>query len=131
MRMTRGVMTAAAGLGLLLVLACFSEHSAATGPTGSCNINLDPAQYGSTIIAIQNFAFQPTPVHVRVGGKVSWLNCEPAGTPAHTTTADAGAWGSSLLDPGATFTFTFNTAGTFAYHCETHPFMTAQLIVDP
>jgi len=128
----RNLAGALASVGLLIYsAACFSDHSG-TGPTAtSCNINLDPSQYGSTIIAIQGFAFQPTPVHVRVGGKVSWLNCEPAGTPAHTTTADAGAWGSGLLDPGATFTFTVNAAGTFSYHCEVHPSMLAQLIVDP
>jgi plastocyanin len=132
MRLIRNVVGALACLGLLVyTTACFSDRSA-TGPTGgTCNINLNPSQYGSTIIAIQGFSFQPTPVHVRVGGKVSWLNCEPAGTPSHTTTADAGAWTSSLLDPGSTFTFTFNTAGTFDYHCEPHPSMTAQIIVDP
>jgi plastocyanin len=116
---------------IALAAACFSERSA-TGPSvGSCSVTLDPAQFGSTIVAIRNFAFTPTPVHVRTGGTVTWVNCEPAGTPSHTTTADGGAWGSPLLDPGLTYTATFNTAGTFTYHCEPHPSMTASVIVDP
>jgi plastocyanin len=116
---------------LALAAACFSERGA-TGPSGgSCNVSLSPSQYGSTIVAIQGFAFDPTPVHVPIGGKVTWLDCEPVGTPSHTTTADAGAWNSPLLDTGLTYTTTFNSAGTFAYHCETHPSMTAQVIVAP
>ncbi len=117
---------------LALTGACVSDRSGATGPSaGACTANLDPAQFGSTIIAIQSFAFLPTPVHVTVGSKVTWINCEPAGTPAHTSTADGGAWGSALLDPGFTYTFLFPTPGTFAYHCEPHPSMTAQIVVDP
>lgn len=116
---------------LLIVAACFSDRNA-TGPTTSrCNISLTPPQFGSTLIVIGGFAFQPTPVHVPVGGKLTWLNCEPAGTPSHTTTADGGAWASTLLDPGQTFTVTLSTAGTFGYHCEVHPSMIAQIIVDP
>lgn len=122
---------AAAGI-LVLAAACFSERGTSTGPSAdACAVDLEPDQFGSTLIAIRNFAFLPTPVRVKVGGKVTWLNCEPAGTPSHTTTADASAWQSPLLDPGLTYTFTFNTPGTFAYHCDPHPTMQAQVIVDP
>jgi plastocyanin len=122
-----------AGLALLaLVVACFSDRSGVIGPSaGACNANLDPSQFGSTIIAIRGFSFQPTPVHVKAGNKVTWLNCEPAGTPSHTSTSDGGVWGSTLIDPGLTFTFLFATPGRFAYHCEPHPSMTAQIVVDP
>jgi plastocyanin len=130
--MTGRIMGALSGVALLvLTAACFSERGG-TGPGGgSCNVSLDPSQYASTIVAIQGFAFDPVPVHVRIGGKVTWLNCEPAGTPSHTTTADLGGWSSPLLEPGATYTTTFSSAGTFAYHCEPHPSMTGQVVVDP
>jgi len=131
--MTRTILGAATGLTLLLsAAACFSEHGNATGPSANaCNVSLDPSQFGSTVIAIRNFLFQPTPVHVKAGNKVTWLNCEPSGTPSHTTTSDGGAWVSGLLDPGSTYTFLFPTPGTFGYHCDVHPAMTAQVIVDP
>src|SRR5512141_707449 len=118
-----------AGLALLVTAAaCFSERSSLTGPSGGAgNVNLDPSQFGSTIIAIRGFSFPPTPVHVKAGNKVTWLNCEPAGTPSHTSTSDAGLWGSTPIDPGSTFTFLFAAAGTFGYHCEPHPSMTAQV----
>jgi plastocyanin len=117
---------------LLAVLAgCFSERGVAGPSGGSCTVSLAPSQHGSTVVAIQGFAFDPTLVRVKVGGSVTWVNCEPPGTPSHTTTADGGAWGSPLLDPGATYTTTFNSAGTFAYHCEPHPSMTAQVIAEP
>ncbi len=125
---------AGGGLAMLgavaLSLACYSERGA-TGPSGgACRVALDPQQFGSVIVAIQGFAFQQTPVHVGVGGKLTWVNCETDGTP-HTATADGGAWDSGQLEPEGTYTATFAQAGTFAYHCDLHPGMTAQVIVDP
>lgn len=118
----------AAGL-LAFAAGCTSDRSG-TGPSaGSCTANLDPGSFGSVVVAIQGFSFNPTPVQVPVGGKVTWINCEPEGTPSHTTTSDDGAWGSTLLDPGISYTVTFPSIGTFAYHCEPHPSMTAQVIV--
>jgi len=117
---------------LVLVAACFSERSTTTGPSAdACAIELEPDEFGSTIVAIRNFAFLPTSVRVKAGGKVTWVNCESAGIPSHTTTADNGDWQSPLLDPGATHAVTFPTAGTYSYHCDPHPSMQATVIVDP
>ena len=57
---------------------------------------------------------------VKAGGKVTWVNCEAAGTDSHTSTSDAGIWSSPLLAPGATFTQQLNTAGSFPYRCQPH-----------
>lgn len=130
--MPRQILSGATVLAAVVVVAaCFSEHGTTTPTSASCSIGLDSSQYGSTIVAIQDFLFLPTPIHVRAGGKVTWLNCEPASTLAHTTTADGGAWDSNVLAAGATYTFEFPTAGTFMYHCAIHPSMTAAVIVDP
>jgi plastocyanin len=129
--MTRKILGGTATVAVLVIVAaCFSEHGATT-PGTSCTIGLDPSQYGSTIVAIQDFLFLPTPIHVRAGGKVTWLNCEATSGLAHTATADGGAWDSNVLAPGSSFTFTFPAAGTFAYHCDIHPSMIAAVIVDP
>ena len=61
-----------------------------------------------------------------VGDTVTWTN---NGEHPHTVTADTGAFASQRLDPGASFSFTFTTAGTFAYHCEFHSDMTGQVAV--
>jgi plastocyanin len=115
-----------------VAVGCFSERSA-TAPTigGDCRIPLTPELLGATIVIIQNFAFQPSEVRIKQGGKVVWANCSAAGDPAHTSTADGGAWSSPPLDPGTTFGHTFDQAGTFAYHCEPHPFMTGSVVVEP
>jgi plastocyanin len=126
--MTLGTLAASA----LLILACFSERSAPTGPiTGvECRIPLGPEVVGSTLVAIRDFSFQPTEIRIRAGGTVTWVNCDDPGQPAHTSTADQGAWSSASLNPGDVFSHPFAQAGTFAYHCELHPFMTATVIVE-
>ena len=117
--------------GVVLAAACFSEHSP-TAPSASatCTLPLGPGVGGSTLIAIRGFAFQPNDVHVKAGSSVTWLNCEPAGTPSHTTTSNQGAWNSPLLAPGDAFTQTFDTPGVFPYLCSVHPFMTASITVE-
>lgn len=113
-------------------IACFSDRGALTAPSGGqCTIPLDPNLLGSTVIAIKNFAFSPSQVSVHTGDKVTWANCD-TGNPDHTTTSDTGVWDSPLLSPGppaTIFSFTFNQAGTFAFHCSVHPFMQGTVVV--
>jgi amicyanin len=80
-------------------------------------------------VAIRDFSFQASEVRVKVGSSVTWVNCEPEGTP-HTSTSDQGAWESPLLAPGETFTRTFDTPGVFPYHCAPHPFMVGSVTVE-
>jgi plastocyanin len=123
-------------LGLALaggvVAACFSEHSATGlgGTAATCSLPLEPGVSGSTLVAIRGFAFVPNDVHVKAGNSVTWLNCEPAGTPSHTSTSSQGVWQSPLLAPGEAFTQTFTTPGVFPYICAVHPFMTASITVE-
>ena len=112
-------------------IACFSERS--SGPSGNfdgCNAQLPAEAFGSTIVVIRDFAFDPATVRVRPGTKVTWVNCGPQGDESHTSTANQGAWSSPLLAPGATFTQTFATAGSFPYHCTPHPGMTGTVTVE-
>jgi plastocyanin len=76
---------------------------------------------------ISNFAFAPNPLTVPVGTRVVWTNMQ-TGVP-HTVTSDTGVWDSGTVVPGATFAFTFNTPGTFPYHCNIHPTMHGMMIV--
>jgi plastocyanin len=84
-----------------------------------------PAQ-DATAVSIANFAFQPASLQVAVGATVTWTNADST---AHTVTSDTGAFDSGPLAPGASFSQTFTTAGTFTYHCQIHPFMTATIVV--
>jgi plastocyanin len=83
------------------------------------------AQDGAAV-NIVDFAFEPAAVEVPVGATVTWTN---GGGAPHTVTADDGAFNSGNLDPGATFSQTFDSAGSFPYHCEIHPQMTGTVNV--
>src|SRR6185503_10291584 len=79
-----------------------------------------PAVEGTAIIdvSITSFAFTPPNLTINVGDTVRWT--DNGGT--HTTTSDTGVWNSGSLSPGQMFSFTFNTTGTFPYHCAFHTF---------
>jgi plastocyanin len=125
------VLLALALVGVGVGAACFSEHSD-TGPSSSavCSLPLEPGVGGSTLVAIRDFSFQANDVRIKAGSSVTWLNCEPAGTPSHTSTSDQSVWQSPLLAPGETFTRTFDTPGVFPYHCDPHPFMLGTVTVE-
>ena len=76
-------------------------------------------------VSIQNFAFSPTTINVKVGAKVSWTNQDSV---SHTVTADDGSFSSSNLSQGQIYSFTFTKAGTYTYHCTIHPSMHGTVI---
>ncbi len=80
----------------------------------------------SASVTIKDFEFTPATVTIALGGTVTWTNDGPS---THTITADDGSFDSGDLSKGKTFSHTFQTAGTFTYHCSIHPFMTATVIV--
>jgi plastocyanin len=71
--------------------------------------------------------YSPNPIRVTVGSTVTWMN---ATIRAHTATSDTGAWNTGAIAPaGTSSSVTFNTAGTFAYHCTFHADMHGSVIV--
>jgi LPXTG-motif cell wall-anchored protein len=68
-------------------------------------------------VSMVDFDFQPATVTISAGQSVTWSN--NASDP-HTSTSDTGAWDSGTVNPGGSFTHTFNSVGTFAYHCTFH-----------
>ena len=89
-----------------------------------------PAATGAPVAAnavtIRNFAFAPQVVTVKAGTTVHWTNRD---SEAHTVTSDSGAFGSSALQPGVGYSYTFTKPGTYSYHCAIHPFMTGKVVV--
>jgi len=104
---------------LVGVLAVSVDCSSSTSP--SCS---------SDCVTIQDFSFSPSTMTIKVGTRVTWTNAGPS---PHTTTSDGGVWDSGTLGApsggggygggtaGGTYQFTFNTAGTYHYHCKIHP----------
>lgn len=84
----------------------------------------EPAPSGeaskSEKVEIVEFTYQPDPVVVQAGGKVTWQNEDTA---PHTATADDGSFDTGSVDKGKLGSATFKEAGTFTYFCEIHPTM--------
>ncbi len=98
-----------------------TQPAAGTAPEPSGNA---PAPSGEAVraakVEIVDFAYDPDPVTVQVGGKVTWLNQDSA---SHTATAEDGSFDTGTLDQGKLKSETFKQAGTYAYVCEIHPTM--------
>lgn len=79
-------------------------------------------------VEIANFAFSPADITVKKGTTVTWTNKDST---AHTVTETDGKAGpaSGDLSQGKSYSFTYNTVGTFAYHCSIHPDMTGTVTV--
>ncbi|HLN18906.1 MAG TPA: cupredoxin domain-containing protein [Patescibacteria group bacterium] len=75
-------------------------------------------------ISIKNFAFNPNAINVNSGTTVMWINNDNT---AHTVTGDG--FNSGQIQPGGNFQFTFNSPGTYTYHCSIDPSMTGKIIV--
>jgi plastocyanin len=106
-------------LGALLLALSMTAFTLGTG--------LDSVHaQGGTAVSIVDFAFQPASIEVPAGSTVTWTN---AGAATHTATADDGTFDSGQLKPGANFSQTFTTPGTYTYHCEIHPQMTGTVVV--
>lgn len=76
-------------------------------------------------ITIQNFAFNPGALTVKIGTKVTWVNQNSA---AHNIKSDS--FNSTDLNQGDKFEFTFNTKGSFDYICGIHPAMKGKIVVE-
>ena len=113
-----------------LMAACFSERSTAPQPSGvTCERAGQPPGLDTVFVVINGFAFGPAEVRVASGVRVVWINCEPEGTPGHTTTEAGGAWDSPTLMPGDVFSVV-PSVGTHDYHCRPHPFIQGRVIVE-
>jgi plastocyanin len=127
----RALIGAVTLLTLTAAAACVSDRTTVTGVDASaCNLQLPSDAFGSAVVVIRNFTFSPAQVHVAVGQKVTWVNCEAPGADSHTSTSDARKWASPVLASGAAFSTDFTSAGTFSYHCEIHPGMTGSVVVE-
>src|SRR5262245_13757865 len=100
----------------LALLALAFTYSRGT-PTASADANE---------IVIQNFAFEPSTLTVKVGATVTWVNRDDE---PHTATATDKRFNSKTLENGDKFSTEFNAPGTYKYYCALHPKMTGQVIV--
>jgi len=111
----------------------------AVPPPGTCDsgtvhvdLNASPtagAETNQAAVSIYDFGFDPPVLKIKVGTTVTWTN---TGAVQHTTVHfDKGkkTWDSDIMDPGATYSFTFDRRGTYDYVCGLHPDMQAVIEV--
>lgn len=99
---------------------------ATSGTTNVQNNNGNPTPTAvSGMINIQNFAFSPTTLTIKKGATVTWTNNDSAPHQIKSAT-----FNSSEMSKGQSFSFTFNTVGSFDYFCSIHPSMMGKIIVE-
>ena len=125
------VVVAAVIIGVV-VLGSNKNDSSSNASMHDMNMNNSSSSDNSDAVAtdkvtIQNFAFSPASITVKVGTKVTWTNKDSA---AHTVTGDSNDGpASGTLAQDASYSFTFTKAGTFKYDCSIHPDMKGTVIV--
>jgi plastocyanin len=83
----------------------------------------------ASAVTIEGFAFNPQTIEIAVGDSVTWTNNDSA---PHTVTQNPSGSGfqSGRIDQGMSFSFTFDTAGTYEYFCEFHSSMSGTVVVN-
>jgi plastocyanin len=100
---------------LVLLLATAVSLIGYPKPASAATVNVGVGYYGGLI------DFHPSSVTIHPGEQVNWV----WDTSGHSTTSGRpgmpnGIWDSGVRSQGATFTHTFNSAGTFPYYCRVH-----------
>lgn len=80
----------------------------------------------SIVESNDKYSYSPANLTVEQGATVVWTNNSDA---AHTITADDSSFASDTVGQDGKFQQTFNSTGTFAYHCEIHGYMHAKITV--
>ncbi len=110
---------------LITSIGC-SGTTIMAGMTTSATSGIASTPASGTDVTIQSNAFNPDSLTIKVGETVTWTNKDSY---AHTVTSDSGVFDSGNFASGATFSFTFDTEGSYSYHCSIHTSMTAKIIV--
>ncbi len=96
------------------------DHMNSSSSTKSSSTN-------TSSVTIANFAFSPTDITVKKGTKVTWTNNDGTTHIIAGDTSDGPSNGT--VAPGQSYSFTFDTVGTFKYHCAIHSSMTGSVTV--
>jgi plastocyanin len=105
-----------------------SSSNTSTAPSNSSSSQSSDSQSTTANqVTIHDMLFAPSQITVKKGTKVTWKNDDSV---AHTVTADSGSGpNSDSIDPGSSYSYTFDTAGSFQYHCTFHSAMHGTIVV--
>jgi plastocyanin len=101
--------------------------AAAEAADGSATPDDTEAVADATMVEIKDLAYIPDSIEIPVGATVTWTNSD---TVPHTATAqDREVLQSGTLNPGDSYSQTFDQPGTFDYFCEFHANMKGTIVV--
>jgi plastocyanin len=106
------------------ITATATSQDGSTSGYSSCLPVTDTGQ----IVTVANYAFTPSVSEVGQGQAVEW---DFQGPSSHTATDISGMslYNSGSRGPGATFSYEFDSAGTYRFHCAIHTFMVGEVKV--
>jgi plastocyanin len=116
----------------MLAVACGSDSTSPSSPAPAPTPVPTPGGAATAISipvgasVLGNGAFLPDNLAIDAGTTVTWTNTDSV---SHTSTSNASGWDSGIIAPGRQFSFTYQTAGTFPYHCAIHPGMVGTVVV--
>lgn len=104
---------------LPIIFTLYSCSNYAGSNNSNSNSNNTP---GKNEVWMQNISYNPDSLSVSQGTTVTWTNKDQVN---HTVTSGVpgspnGIFDSGTVSPGKTFTFTFDSTGTFKYYCKIH-----------
>ena len=79
-----------------------------------------------TQIVVKDFMFSPTPLTVKAGSTVTWINKDDE---PHTVVSDTGVFKSGGMDTNESFSYNFDKPGTYHFTCSIHPRMVGTVVV--
>lgn len=110
------------GAGIAIAVSQRSnDHSSKDGSSETKAQNEDLTAQTEVSMDIKSFAFAKGDITIKKGTKVTWTNQDTAKHNAYGDNSD-GPQG-KLLNKGESYSFTFDTVGTFNYICQPHPYM--------
>ncbi len=83
----------------------------------------------ATAVSIKNYMFDPMVIKVKAGTSVTWTNKDSVQHNVVADTASSDAPKGPLIGKGQTYSFKFNKAGTYSFHCMPHSYMHGTVIV--
>ena len=111
---TIGLVLVALGLGLVACGGSSSNDSS----TAAAKATITAPPIAAAKVSVQDNTFKPGTIQAKVGDTITWTN---DGAVAHTVTATDGAsFDSGTLEPGKSFSFAVDKAGTIHYVCNFH-----------
>ena len=98
-------------------------------------VSLSGCKPAANEVIIKDLRFNPPTLTVSAGTTLTWKNEDQT---AHTVTSDsndstsapaAAKFTSKILNPGDSYTHTFDTPGSYKYHCQIHAYLKGEVIV--